>query len=40
MLATELIVTSAGGVGDKELLIPTGQQAAISRTCRTGSRPS
>jgi hypothetical protein len=28
MLATELIVTSAGGVGDKELLIPTGQQGS------------
>lgn len=26
MPATELIVTSAGSVGDKELLIPTGQQ--------------
>jgi hypothetical protein len=28
MPATELIVTSAGSVGDKELLIPTGQQGS------------
>lgn len=28
MPATELIVTSAGRVGDKELLIPTGKQGS------------
>lgn len=28
MPATELLVTSLGMVGDKELLVPTGQQGA------------
>lgn len=28
MPATELVVTSLGMVGDKELLVPTGQQGA------------
>lgn len=29
MPATELVVTSAGKVGAKEMLIPTGQQRAV-----------
>lgn len=29
MPATEITVTSAGKVGEKEMLIPTGQQGAV-----------